>query len=78
MSYIDKAFVSLGLHTPLRRTAAGVSLAVLALQVARPGFAFNDDGYAKEFALLSTKPDSTYFPWYGVALVIGISAGVFI
>lgn len=79
---IESFFVLLGLTSPVSRALFGIGVGTLFVFLVKPSGAFDSEGKAKPFSLLSP-PDAkagstTRFPWYFYPLVLGVLFGLFV
>ena len=75
-SFITGPLSSVGLNTPASRTLAGAVIGMGIVVGVKPGFAFNENGSYRPWALTSGDPSATYFPWFSLPLGIGAAFGV--
>ena len=69
--------VALGLHTPMRRCAAGAATAGIALYALKqPAFAFRKDGSLRNWTPISSELDSTYAHFLVFPLLAGAVCAV--
>lgn len=76
-SRFESSLASMGMATPARRFIVGTAAGALLVWALRPSSSYDEQGQAKSWTIVSSDPDATSLPWWGLAMIPGVIFSTF-